>query len=297
LYRRMSVLAAVLALVAALLFAVANVAQQRAASDVPDESAKGIGLIKRLVRKPLWLAGLGGDTGGYIAQAAALGLGSLLLVQPLLVTALLFALPLGAWWAGRKLRRADWIWAIVLSLALAIFVVAGNPTSGRNRAGLDGWLAPGITVVVVVAICVGIGAISHGTRRAVLLAIATGVLYGVTAALTKSVVELLTHGIWALLTNWETYALAVAATLGTLLQQSAFQAGGLGASMPTVMVLEPMVAAVLGVIVLEERIRANGLGWVLIVAVVIAMVVGTVALAISSAHEQVTPKPEPQPAE
>ena len=133
----MTVLAAALALVAALLFAVANVAQQRAASDVPDESAKGIGLIKRLVRKPLWLAGFGGDFGGYIAQAAALGVGSLLLVQPLLVTALLFALPLGAWWAGRKLRRADWMWAIVLAVSLGIFVVAGNPTKrgGPCRCG------------------------------------------------------------------------------------------------------------------------------------------------------------------
>jgi drug/metabolite transporter (DMT)-like permease len=102
--------------------------QQRAASEVPDDESLGLGLVRRLVRRPIWLAGTAGDTLGYVAQAAALGLGSLVLVQPLLATSLLFALPLGAWWAGRRLRRSDGLWALALTAGLAVFLVAGEPT-------------------------------------------------------------------------------------------------------------------------------------------------------------------------
>ena len=75
--------------------------------DGPGRPAGGLGLVSALARQPLWWAGSAADVAGYAAQAAALGLGSLLLVQPLLVTSLLFALPLGARWSGRTLRRAD----------------------------------------------------------------------------------------------------------------------------------------------------------------------------------------------
>ena len=78
--------------------------QQREAAEVPDEDALGLGLITRLIRRPVWLIGTAADTLGYVAQAAALAFGSLVLVQPLLATSLLFALPLGAWWAKRRLR-------------------------------------------------------------------------------------------------------------------------------------------------------------------------------------------------
>ena len=82
--------------------------------------------------RPIWLAGTAGDTLGYVAQAIALALGSLVLVQPLLATSLLFALPLGAWWAGRRLRRSDGVWALVLTAALGVFLVSGQPHRGRR---------------------------------------------------------------------------------------------------------------------------------------------------------------------
>ncbi len=108
--------------------------QQRAASEVPDEESLGLGLVTRLVRQPIWLIGTGADTLGYVAQAVALALASLVLVQPLLATSLLFALPLGAWWAKRRLRRSDAAWALALTVGLAVFLIAGEPTDGVDRA-------------------------------------------------------------------------------------------------------------------------------------------------------------------
>jgi hypothetical protein len=66
-------------------------------------------------------------------------------------------------------------------------------------------------------------------------------------------------------------------------QQSAFQAGPLGASLPAATVGEPVVAAALGVTVLGERLRAGGAEWVLVAVLVVAMGAATVALARSAA--------------
>lgn len=124
--------------------------QQREAAEVPDEDALGIGLITRLIRRPVWLIGTAADGLGYVAQAIALAFGSLVLVQPLLATSPLFAPPLGAWWAKRRLHRSDGIWAIALTGGLAVFLVAGNPTEGVDSADIGVWLIAAAVIVPLV---------------------------------------------------------------------------------------------------------------------------------------------------
>ena len=281
----MTALAIGLALLAAFLFAVASVAQRGAAAAVPDDEATGGRLLGQLVRSPRWWAGTLGDTGGFVAQAAALGVGALLLVQPLLVTTVLFALPMEAWARGRRIANAQWAWALALVGALAVFVVIGEPTAGLDRAPFAAWVPALSALLGLMLVCVVGAGRRRGTRRAVLLAVATGLAYGLVGALTKSVVDLLGHGVLAVLTSWETYVLAAAALGGTWLQQVAFGAGPLTASLPAVTVGEPVVAAVLGVVVLSEQIRADGLEWVVIGVVVVVMVVATLALSRASAAD------------
>ncbi len=279
----MALTAAALAVLAAALFALASAVQQRSAAAVPDADARGLRLVSVLLRSPHWWAGTVADTTGYVAQAAALGLGSLLLVQPLLVTTVLFALPLGARWAGRRLTRRDWTWAGVLVTALAAFVATGEPTAGADAAGWRAWLPAWGVLAVAGGACLLGAALCRGAPRAVLLALVTGAAYGLAAALTKGVVDRLGDGVGAVLTSWETWLLAAALLGGTLVQQSAFQAGPLGASLPAATVGEPVVAAALGVTVLGERLRAGGAEWVLVAVLVVAMGAATVALARSAA--------------
>ena len=54
------------------------------------------------------------------------------------------------------------------------------------------------------------------------------------------------------------YLLVLVATTGTVLQQSAFHAGALQASVPTMIVLEPVVAVLLGILVLGEQLTVHG---------------------------------------
>jgi drug/metabolite transporter (DMT)-like permease len=274
------VVAASLAVLAAFLFAMASVLQQRAASTVPDEDALRATLVTRLLRQPLWLAGFGLDALGFFVQAVALAFGTLIVVQPLLVTMLLFALPLGARFAGRHLEQADWRWALVLTTGLALFLIIGDPTAGLDRGDGRRWLVALLVLYPIIVVLVASGAVRRGAVRALLLGAAAGLCYGITDALTKSVVRGLDGGVSSLLTNWETWVLIVTIVSGAFLQQSAYQAGGLAASLPAITGLEPVTGIALGVFVYQERFRVHSVvGWSLLFASAAAAIGAALALA------------------
>jgi drug/metabolite transporter (DMT)-like permease len=275
--------ALVLALAAAFLFALSNVLEQREAEQVPVEEVLRPGLLRKLARRPLWLAGLVSDVGGYACHAAALAFGSLVFVQPLLVTGLLFALALRALITGQRLRREDVVAAALLSAGLAVFLVGVSPHGGRVQAPAARWLVAGPVIVVVVAVFVAAGRQATGPRRALYLGLAAGISFGVSAALTKTFVHLLGDGVFAMLGHWEPYGLAVASLVGFVLMQSSFQAGSLAASVAALEIAEPVVAAAIGLGLLNERIDTHGVVSRLGVAVAVgAMFVGVLALSRSS---------------
>jgi threonine/homoserine efflux transporter RhtA len=137
----------------------------------------------------------------------------------------------------------------------------------------------------VLTVCMVAGARSQGTRRAVLFAFATGALFGITAALTKATVVLIDHDGFGALSHWEPYALAVLGALGFVMNQRAFQAGSLTASLPTLTAVEPIVAAVIGVTMLHETVPTEGVvEWLAVALSVVAMVASTVVLSRSAAR-------------
>lgn len=276
--------AASLALVSALAFAVATVVQQRAAALVSDEHARSGQLVGQLARNPWWWAATACNAVGYVLQGAALAFGSLLVVQPILVTSLLFALPLSARLAHRRLPQTVWLWGVVLALSLAVFVVAGNANNGANHASHGHWLLVAAVGLPILGLCLFAATRATGAARASLLAIAVGILGGVLAVLTKAVVALLKHGIVPTVTSWETYALLLVGAAGIYLQQLAFQAGALQASLPIILVLEPLIAAVLGLTLLHEQLRVSGFHLALLIVAALLITVATVALARGRAH-------------
>jgi drug/metabolite transporter (DMT)-like permease len=277
-------LTASLALASALAFAVATVAQQRAAAESSDDDARGSQFLGQLLRNPRWWAGTLGTGVGYVLQAVALSFGSLLVVQPILVTTLLFALPLGARLVHRRLPTAVWWWGLVLAVSLALFLGLGNPNNGRSHASHLGWLIVSAIVVPVVVACLVLAHPRSGSSRASLLAIAVGLLGGITAVLTKAFVGSLHHGLVHALTAGEFYGLIVVGAAGIYLQQLSFQAGALQASLPVITVLEPIVAATFGLTLLHEQLRVGGMRMSILVLCVIAMTLATVALARGEAH-------------
>ena len=128
-----------LALAAALFFAFGTVLQQKAGLEKPTES-EGAGLLVQMAKRPVWLAGIAADALGFLCQAVALAVGRLAVVQPLLVSTVVFALPLGAKLTGQKVRRIDVGAALLVVAALIAFLTIADPSGGRDDAPLGEWL-------------------------------------------------------------------------------------------------------------------------------------------------------------
>jgi drug/metabolite transporter (DMT)-like permease len=272
------------ALLASLLYASASVLQHRAAIAEPHDRSMRLGLLAGLITKPLWLAGIAADAVAFVFQFLALGRGSLILVQPLLVSGLLFALPMGAWLAHTRLRARDWVGAAAVVVGLSTFLLAASPDRGRDQVPDQTWLVLGLLAVAVVGGLVLGARGGPSRRRAALLAGAAGGVYGLTAALTKSAAHLLDLGLTHVLFSWVLVALIVAGGLGMLLAQSAFQAGSLDRSLPTLTVTDPLVSIGIGAYAFGEGIEINKLAGTLEAVGLILVVAGVFALGQSQAR-------------
>jgi drug/metabolite transporter (DMT)-like permease len=273
--------AVLFALLASMIYAMASVLQHRAAVTQAPEHTLRLGLLTRLARHPLWLIGVGCDVLAYVLQFLALGHGSLVLVQPLLVCGLLFALPLGAWLAGTVMRSRDWLGAVLVVTGLSAFLIAASP--GRGTTDTDAWPALMLLTAAAVGVLVLVAGRRPGRPRAALLAAAAALIYGLTAALTKSVAHLLGISVGHMLGSWEVYMLIGAGLVGMVLAQSAFQAGPLDASLPVLTVVDPVVSIAIGALVLGEGIRTGVVSSLVEVLGLCAMVIGVFLLSEAEA--------------
>ncbi|HUH68953.1 MAG TPA: DMT family transporter [Mycobacterium sp.] len=290
-------IAALLAVAAALMIGIGDVLQQQSAQQVTDKPVGTFALFSRLLRDRRWWAGSLVAGAGFGLQAAALGLGSVVLVQALLVTSLLFALVISARVNHRRVTRWQGIWAALLAAAVTVVVTVGNPQAGNPRGSFQTWAIVAAVMGPAVILCVIGARIFSGSVSALLLGLMSGSLWGLFSVLTKGVVDQLDHGISALLRIPELYVWAVLAIAATAWEQSAFRAGPLTASLPAVTVSEPIVGSVLGLAVLGETLNTNHVGLVALGVSVAVMAAATVALARSQAAavSAIDGRPTPTP--
>ncbi|ODR04449.1 hypothetical protein BHQ21_17295 [Mycobacterium sherrisii] len=271
--------AAVLALSSALCVAIGDALQQRATHRLTDPSLGGRRLLARLARNRRWRWGVLILLVSIGLQAAALNHGSVLLVQALLVLSLLFALPIGARLADRSVSGREWIWGLVLTAAVTVIVTVGNPQAGHAYASGKTWALIAAVLGPLLAAAVLTARIVGGTLAAVLFAFVSGSLWGVFAVLTKGVVHRLSEGGWGVFASAELYAWLAVALGGFGCEQSAFRAGALTASMPTLQVSQPVVAALLGVVALGETLNTGRGGMIALAVAALVVAVATAELA------------------
>ena len=276
-----NLIAALLALCAALASAIGDVIRQRSAQEVTDQQVGHLKLFWLSLRDPRWWGGGAAAVANYALQAVALAVGSVILVTGLQVTALLFALPMYAWLTHRRVTNWEWMWAILLAGALAVVVIVGDPTEGKQHAPATTWIVVSAVLTAVLLSCVLFARKFKGRpAAAVLLAVVAGASLAVFALLTKVLVEVLkAHGWHAVLESPALVPWLAATLAGMIFQQSAFRAGALTASMPTMTVAKPLVASALGVLLLNETIQAGGAEDVAVIIGVVLIVIATAALA------------------
>ena len=272
--------AALIALCAALASAIGDVIRQRSAQEITDKEVGHLELFRLSVRDARWWLGGMGAIANYSLQAAALALGSVMLVTALQVTSLLFALPIYARLARHRVTRWEWFWAVALAGALAVLVTVGDPGTGSSRGSLGTWAAVAVVMGPILVACVlGARIWADSTIAPVLLAVVAGSSLALFALLTKGAIGAVSGGFGAFLRAPESYCLIPAALAGMIFQQSAFRAGALTASLPTVTVAKPVVASMLGVFVLGETLNTSGPRVVTLLTAGVLVAVATVALA------------------
>jgi drug/metabolite transporter (DMT)-like permease len=255
----------ILALIAAFLFALAATLQQKGALGLTGVSLSDPGSFAKLARQRMWLLGTAALLVGYVVQAVALDDGKLAIIQPLLVTTVVFALPLGYFLTGQHVGMREILGAMVVIAGLAMFAIFGDPAGGNETAPNDEWA---IALLVIGAICaVLLFMARHGesSRRAAMYGVVAGILFGVSACLVKPTLSYMDMGASDMLSHWEPYAMAATGIAAFVLQQVSLSSGFLATSVATVSVSNPVVSVTLGVLIFDERLSRPA--WHVVVAV------------------------------
>ncbi|MGH9087106.1 MAG: DMT family transporter [Acidimicrobiales bacterium] len=283
-------------------FAAAGVLQQRVAARTLTARPMSAGLLVALSRQPQWLAGIGLAAASFGLQALALSAAPLAVVQPLLVSELVFAIPVSARLQGRPLRAREWaaILTVAVGIAASEWGVAATRVGGGGSAGR--WLVVGGGFVGAAVLLASVARRRGAMSRAILFASAAAFMEALSAALLAATVHgIQLHGLGGL-ARPAPYAMAVTAITELLLIQSSFQAGPLAVTMPMIDWVAPIVAVLLGVSVLGEsvdtspaHVSALGVGAVLAFVGILALDTSPRVRAMSMPAAVTTGSPEPLP--
>lgn len=248
------------ALLGAAGFGLATAAQQRATKEVEVTPTLSPRLLVELWHRPMWLLGLAATAFALALQLVALAFGPIAVVQPLLVTGVAFAAGFAALMARQRPDPLILAGALCCAAGLSAFLLLARPVpaaAGEQIDVADG-LPLGIALAALVVGClVYAAAVSHPSR-VLALAMATGVLYGITAGLMKVITGQLHEGWTEPFGHVALYVVCIVGPLGFLLSQNTFQQGKLMA--PAVAVItsvDPVVGVLIGVGWLGERLDTN----------------------------------------
>lgn len=263
----------VLALLAAFVYSSGVVLQQRSAMEIGTEHAARPSLLLRLVRKPLWMIGLGADVGGFALQAAALHRGSLVIVQPLLTTALLFSLGFTVLFSRERIPASDWVAVVLVLTGLAAFLITSAPDEQSVAlADARGWLICTAVVGGLAFVAVGAALRSAGAVRAGLFGLAAGVADAFMAVLAKAFSGSFHHGLLAVFHSWTPYALVAGGITALLLTNTAYQSGFPTVALPIITVADPLVGSLIGITLFDDHLHLGGVrGPIVFLAMLVAV--------------------------
>ncbi|MFC4002284.1 DMT family transporter [Prauserella oleivorans] len=280
-----------LGFLAAFLFAASAALQRGAVLDAADSDTEHrasrhqvpvLWLVRRLVRRPRWLFGWTTNLVGFGCQAAALHLGTVALVQPLLVTQLLFALPMASAAIRRWPTLRDWLAALAVSGGVAVFLAVegtapleGEPNRGRLL----------LAVLVAAAVVVSLVQLAQRKRPmvyAALIATAAALCYATSAAMMKLTADsLVERGVAETAADWPGYVLAVSTLCGLLLGQQAYGSGSLSAAIAVMSIVNPVTSYALGLLAFDATLRVSTGSLAATAGAAVLLIVGVLGLAHS----------------
>jgi hypothetical protein len=245
-------LAVVVAFAAAIAFGWSTALMHHSASSAPRGLNRPDRLLKHLFRQRRWLLGEFASLTGLGLHLWALSLGSIVVVQPIVATGLVFALAFRAA-LDRKLPSTNTLmWASVCATGVAVFLISTNSADSSSpiddtRAAI--MLALGSSFAFVMWFW-SLKAAQQSSGM--LLGIAGGVIFGLLAGSLKATTD--TFGsIPDVLTDWPFYASCALGLTGFLMNQRMYHQSSLQRSLPALNTLNPIVAVIFGIYCFNER--------------------------------------------
>jgi drug/metabolite transporter (DMT)-like permease len=237
-----------------------NVATQHRASIASPQRTKGWDLLTYLFKNPLWLFGWVALGAAFVFQALALHGGQMSVVQPLLVTELVFVLVLRRVWIRQSIRRLTWWSAAATCILLGLFLAMAEPQGGNVAPTSHAWTSAGVASVAVAGLLAMLGAWGSPVRRAALTAVSTAILWALVATFIKTTVETLSQfGVAGTFVHWPVYALAVTGLAAEVLTQVTLHVGPLSVSQPILVIVDPIVSIGLSVWIFGEYFTPDAL--------------------------------------
>ncbi|MEU9332797.1 DMT family transporter [Streptomyces sp. NPDC048290] len=245
-----------LSLVSAVAYAGGAIVQERVAEAGPASAGQQFAPLRR----PAWWFAVGLNGLGGLLHVIALAYGPLSVVQPLGALTIVFALPMAAMFVGRRAGATAWRGALMATLGLAGLLSLVGSAGSRSLSDDQQIAAFTATVVVVAGLMAAARASArHPMARSVLLALGSGIAFGMSSVFTKTVAVEWAGGP-ALTELPALSAIGVLAVAGLLLSQASYRGAGLAAPLATLTVVNPVVAAAVGITMFGETFRYGSTG-------------------------------------
>ncbi|MFG2953876.1 DMT family transporter [Streptomyces sp. NPDC048291] len=286
-------LSVLLSFVSAVAYAGGAIVQEQVAVSSPDEQYAPL-------RRPSWWGAMALNGLGGLLHVVALAYGPLSLVQPLGALTIVFALPMAALFVGRRAGATAWRGAIMATVGLAglLSLVGSSDSHTLDSAGRIGVAV--VTGAAVVALMIaGRAAHRHPAVRSVLLAVASGIAFGMSSVFTKVVAIDWDGGIATADLLWLS-VIGAYAVAGVLISQAAYRGGGLAAPLATLTVVNPVLAAAVGITMFGETFRYGATGTLLALGCGVVAAGGLILLTterIEGTPHPALPVPDPAVAE
>lgn len=268
-----------LAVCAALCNAITTIFERLGVETAPSSQGRGLKLLSYVIRRPIWYVGLAAMLGSFGFQAGALGFAGLSVVQPLMVSELVFLVIILRVWFGSPLGWKEATGTVLTVAGLASFLAMTNDGGGTTLPTTSGWVIVVCACGGAVALCLVCTALRDSRAwRSAWFGAAAAICFALSAAFTKAATILFSQGFWHIFGHWEPYGIIAAGLAGLIFTQDSFHAGPITASQATLTIVDPIASIVIGVGLFDDELRGGIGALALDAAALLVMCIGLVVL-------------------
>lgn len=237
-------------------------------------------LLGFLVRSRGWCLGTVLTIAGVLAHMVALSHAPLIVIQPIGVSGLLFAVMLSAFFRRQRMTKEQVIGSLAVTAALAgLLATLPGHTGAPIASRMEAILMP-VGCASVMGVFAVVARFTGPTTRAWTLALAGGVAYGATSAFARVIGSAAVTDVLALVQPLTLVALAIGMA-GAVIVQNAYRSGHFALAYATLLISDPLAAAAIGVVFFDERMPTGPLDGSIAAGAAVLLVIGVVLLARS----------------